>query len=172
MLSVQDLQLLYAIASELVASLEKARTSLEVSNAVTPLSPRLDGHPRLSEPVMVLDVGDRVVIDKPDGWEVDNDAPSGEHGMGGKPHSLLSSFVRAMLLPRCCPVLMSSEHDHGFVHRLDVPTSGLILAAKTHAALRDLGLQLNVGTLIRDYNILVLACPHRSALKASCQSQG
>eukprot|EP00438_Fugacium_kawagutii_P019422 Skav225313 [mRNA] locus=scaffold4899:87294:91313:- [translate_table: standard] len=40
--------------------------------------------------------------------------------------------------------------SRGFLHRLDVPTSGLILVAKTVAAFYDLRLQLACGALQRD----------------------
>ena len=46
------------------------------------------------------------------------------------------------------------DHDFGFLHRLDVPSSGLVLVAKTYKAYYDLKLQLNVGNLTRNYVVL------------------
>ena len=45
-------------------------------------------------------------------------------------------------------------HDLGFLHRIDVPSSGLVLVAKTYKAYYDLKLKLNVGRLSRDYVVL------------------
>ena len=36
------------------------------------------------------------------------------------------------------PVADDVQHHHGFLHRLDVPSSGLILMAKTYSAYYDL----------------------------------
>ena len=50
---------------------------------------------------------------------------------------------RALLShPFISPALTVKELNHGFLHRLDVPSSGLILAAKNSQAYFDLRLQL------------------------------
>eukprot|EP00434_Breviolum_minutum_P040048 symbB.v1.2.035580.t1/scaffold4828.1/size34219/4 len=46
------------------------------------------------------------------------------------------------------------DHHHGFLHRLDVPSSGLVLLAKTHVAFYDLQVQLHAGRLVREYQVL------------------
>lgn len=51
-------------------------------------------------------------------------------------------------------ILDDADSDFGFLHRLDVPSSGLILAAKTYAAYYDLQLQLRSRSLARDYVVL------------------
>ena len=51
-------------------------------------------------------------------------------------------------------IALDSEHAFGFLHRIDVPSSGLVLVAKTYKAYYDLQLQLNVGKLSRDYVVL------------------
>ena len=51
-------------------------------------------------------------------------------------------------------IAFDPDHGFGFLHRLDVPSSGLVLVAKTYKAYYDLQLQLNVGTLSRDYIVL------------------
>ena len=69
------------------------------------------------------------VVFKPPGWQVDY-SPSGkteEAESDGKARSHLSDFLRALEPSRAqitCPP------QHGFIHRLDVPSSGLILAAR------------------------------------------
>jgi len=55
------------------------------------------------------------------------------------------------LPPRRWPVLSSATERYGLLHRLDVPSSGLVLVAKSHTAYCDLQLQLAVNKLIRDY---------------------
>merc|ERR1712032_368388 len=46
------------------------------------------------------------------------------------------------------------KHRHGFLHRLDVPSSGLVLVAKTYEAYYDLQSQLCAGEIARDYIVL------------------
>ena len=46
------------------------------------------------------------------------------------------------------------EHNYGFLHRLDVPSSGLILLARNYEAFYDLQLQLYSGLMLRDYTVL------------------
>ncbi|CAJ1344159.1 unnamed protein product [Effrenium voratum] len=80
-------------------------------------------------PRIVLDLPDRLVLQKPQGWQVDDgkDEPGSDRGR-------LSAFMRSRL--SCSwPILSEVAHQRGFLHRLDVPTSGLILAAKTHEAI-------------------------------------
>ena len=50
--------------------------------------------------------------------------------------------------------LQDAEHNFGFLHRLDVPSSGLILHAQNYEAFYDLQLQLYSGLMIRDYTVL------------------
>ena len=51
-------------------------------------------------------------------------------------------------------VALDPDHGFGFLHRLDVPASGLVLFAKTYKACYDLQLQLNVGGVTHDYVVL------------------
>ena len=51
-------------------------------------------------------------------------------------------------------IALDPDHGFGILHRLDVPSSGLVLVATTYKAYYDLKLQLNVGTLSRDYVVL------------------
>ncbi|CAK9006875.1 unnamed protein product [Durusdinium trenchii] len=97
---------------------------------------------------------DRPVILKPPGWEV-----YGDH-VGPQ----LVSFVRRMLP---APIHQDSAHNFGFLHRLDVPSSGLIVLAQTYAAFYDLQLQLHSGSMERDYMVLChgLASPRQIRLR-------
>eukprot|EP00435_Cladocopium_sp_Y103_P032476 s51_g8.t1 len=76
----------------------------------------------LVDPQVVLELEDRLVLEKPPGWEVDQDK--------------------------------DIEASCGFLHRLDVPCSGLVIVAKTYEAYYDLLLQMNSGDTIRDYVVL------------------
>ena len=80
------------------------------------------------------------VIYKPPGWQVDyGEALQADRGY-------LSSFLNSF---QCCRL-----PQNGFLHRLDVPSSGLILAARSPESFRDLKLQLATGKLLRDYLVL------------------
>ncbi|CAL1137760.1 unnamed protein product [Cladocopium goreaui] len=97
------------------------------------------------DPKINMDLGDRLVIYKPPGWEVDTTISPGPSS--GR---LLSAFLRDVL-----PLgSLGASHQFGFLHRLDLPSSGLILVAKSHQAFYDLQLQLSTGTLQRDYMVL------------------
>ena len=77
-------------------------------------------------------------------WEVD------ESGMNpaGLP---LSGFAQAMFQRQ---ILYDELHQRGFLHRLDVPSSGLILVALSYKAYYDLQFQLSAGLITRDYTSL------------------
>lgn len=94
-------------------------------------------------PHVELDLLDRLVILKPPGWEVDTtDVGSARH---------LSQFLQSVLAR---PIAFDATHSYGFLHRLDTPSSGLILTAKTYEAFYDLKHQLSIGDLVRDYVVL------------------
>uniref|UniRef100_A0A7S0FV93 Pseudouridine synthase RsuA/RluA-like domain-containing protein n=1 Tax=Pyrodinium bahamense TaxID=73915 RepID=A0A7S0FV93_9DINO len=94
-------------------------------------------------PHVELDLPDRLIVHKPPGWEVDTtDAGDARH---------LSTFLR-LVLP--WPLSQDAAHGYGFLHRLDTPSSGLILVAKTFQAYYDLKFQLTTEDLTRDYIVL------------------
>ncbi|CAE8591706.1 unnamed protein product [Polarella glacialis] len=95
------------------------------------------------KPQTILDLPDRLAIFKPPGWEV--------HGQDTELQ--LSSFLQATL-GKHFAIVHDEEHQCGFLHRLDLPSSGLVLAAKTYEAYYDLKVQLNAGEIARDYVIL------------------
>eukprot|EP00913_Durusdinium_trenchii_P029478 g27631.t1 len=94
---------------------------------------------------LLLETGDVAVLQKPAGWQVDDG-----HQNTAEDVSLLSTLVRSMTSLRRFHLLSDSAFSHGFLHRLDVPTSGLILVAKTHRAFYDMRLQLASGLLKRE----------------------
>ncbi len=51
-------------------------------------------------------------------------------------------------------ILVDESHQRGFLHRLDVPSSGLILVASSYEAYYDLQFQLSLGMITRDYTSL------------------
>lgn len=76
---------------------------------------------------------------------------------------LLSGFLGKVLPLSEQRLLGDLKHRRGFLHRLDVPTSGLILVATSYKAYYDLQLQLVSGQMKRDYVVLChgLSCPTR-----------
>ncbi|CAE8623966.1 unnamed protein product [Polarella glacialis] len=110
-----------------------------------------------SEPQVLLDLCDRLVVLKPPNWEV----------AGSTAELQLLSYLK-MLLGSSVPILCDVERGHGFLHRLDVPSSGLILAAKTYEAYYDLQVQLSAGEIARDYVVLCHGWvpPTRSSIDA------
>ena len=85
--------------------------------------------------------GDRCVLLKPAGWEV----------YGGHVEQQLVNFVARNMPSKIC---RDSDHNFGFLHRLDVPSSGLILVAKNYEAFYDLQVQLHSGDIAREYSAL------------------
>ncbi|CAE7697157.1 unnamed protein product [Symbiodinium sp. CCMP2592] len=94
------------------------------------------------EPAL-LHMGSVVAVAKPAGWEV----WGGHH-----PRQLWQHLQAAEGLRHS--ILRDAEHGHGFVHRLDVPGSGLVLFACSYEAYYDLKLQLALGQLERRYTVL------------------
>ncbi|CAE8629420.1 unnamed protein product, partial [Polarella glacialis] len=106
---------------------------------------------KVEEPEVVLDLPDRLVLRKPPGWEVDDQLGKLE---GDDSAHKLTRFWQSLLPPRQWPLVNKRHLQCGFLHRLDVPSSGLVLCAKDRGALLDLNLQLASGELVRDYVVL------------------
>ena len=98
-----------------------------------------------AQPRIVSDTRGMTVLFKPPGWEVDG--PLSE--LGGHP---LSEFLRAEFPSHSLPFL--ADFQYGFIHRLDVPSSGLILAGKTFEGLYSLRMQINTFSISREYLVL------------------
>ncbi|OLP88849.1 Pentatricopeptide repeat-containing protein, chloroplastic [Symbiodinium microadriaticum] len=104
---------------------------------------------------VVWDQPDRAVFFKPPGWEV-----YGAH----------TSLFAASHFGNW--VAEAESHNFGFLHRLDVPSSGLIAFAKTYAAFYDLQFQLHLGRITRDYTCLAHGwlCPSLHQITAKVQA--
>ena len=144
-----------ALAGNLQASLSRHASSfvrdhgrrLDARSGVRHFHPLSDfgtwrAAPTTVQPCCHLDVGDRLVVHKPVGWEV--------HDMHGD--FQLHHWIQRQHLH--LPILSDSQRDFGFLHRLDVPSSGLLVVAKTFEAFHELQLQLASGILERFYLVL------------------
>eukprot|EP00747_Dinoflagellata_sp_TGD_P031013 gnl/TRDRNA2_/TRDRNA2_135015_c0_seq1.p1 gnl/TRDRNA2_/TRDRNA2_135015_c0~~gnl/TRDRNA2_/TRDRNA2_135015_c0_seq1.p1 ORF type:complete len:208 (+),score=25.33 gnl/TRDRNA2_/TRDRNA2_135015_c0_seq1:383-1006(+) len=88
------------------------------------------------------------VVLKPRGWEVDGKASTANDC------ELLSCFVQKIFPQDRHPLVHASDFDHGFIHRLDIPSSGLILAGTTFEGFYWIRWQLNVYHIERDYFVV------------------
>ena len=93
----------------------------------------------LDLPTIPFRLPDRAVLLKPPDWEV----------YGGHVDRQLLSFAKANF--GHAPIFFDASHFCGFLHRLDVPSSGLILMSFTYEAHYDLQVQLHAGQIHRDY---------------------
>ncbi|CAE7036264.1 unnamed protein product [Symbiodinium natans] len=105
-------------------------------------------------PREILGMPGVVVIHKPAGWCVDQGEESLAEGDDVEDMNFLSSFVSTRIPARRFPILSDKLHWRGFVHRIDVPSSGLILTATSHQAFYSLRLQTACGSFVRDYQVL------------------
>mmetsp|Transcript_28017 Transcript_28017/g.93089 ORF Transcript_28017/g.93089 Transcript_28017/m.93089 type:complete len:870 (-) Transcript_28017:67-2676(-) len=82
---------------------------------------------------------------KPPGWEVDDD---------GKPPTgrRLSSFLQQSF--PSSTVVRDGDHAFGMIHRLDLPSSGLILMGATYRGYYHLKWLLDTGRISREYVVL------------------
>ncbi|CAJ1420612.1 unnamed protein product [Effrenium voratum] len=115
----------------------------------------------VSSPQLLMEAQDTLVVLKPAGWQVDDAS-----GPISEDVCRLSGFVQGMAPLRRFPLLGDDAFGHGFLHRLDVPTSGLILVATNHRSFYDLRLQLASGSLLRDYTVLCHGFVARHSVRA------
>lgn len=101
------------------------------------------------EPRLELQLRGIGVVLKPPGWEVDAKGQLSGSGL------YLSGFTRAACAPRPSPVLTRSEFEFGFVHRLDVPSSGLILTGLHFEGYSELQWQMHTYSIGREYSVLL-----------------
>mmetsp|Transcript_41601 Transcript_41601/g.129421 ORF Transcript_41601/g.129421 Transcript_41601/m.129421 type:complete len:360 (-) Transcript_41601:53-1132(-) len=95
-------------------------------------------------PAVVLDRPGMAVVFKPTGWEVDSTG-------GGVDRMLLSGFLQGIFPEEHFSLVHSLDFGYGLLHRLDVPSSGLVLAATSFEGLYVLRGQLNTYRLAREY---------------------
>jgi len=103
-------------------------------------------------PRVVRRIGDISIVYKPPSWEVDGrSSRSGEGGLPAKKR--MSAFVFHALPDSATASDTASEH--GFLHRLDAPSSGLLLRAESYVALMELRWQQDTLGIDREYLALV-----------------
>eukprot|EP00933_Yihiella_yeosuensis_P017958 TRINITY_DN14932_c0_g1_i1.p1 TRINITY_DN14932_c0_g1~~TRINITY_DN14932_c0_g1_i1.p1 ORF type:complete len:610 (-),score=81.99 TRINITY_DN14932_c0_g1_i1:68-1897(-) len=107
-------------------------------------------------PTVVLNMPDIVVLLKPPLWEVDARPPEELQESSGIDAGvpLISSFLRKTFPKETFPLLHSQAQQFGIIHRLDVPSSGLILAGKNFVGYYTLRLQQDTYELGRHYLVL------------------
>lgn len=86
-----------------------------------------------------------IVLAKPVNWEVDGLSSEGGGAL------LLSYFVQSILPRSTSELVYTAELDYGFIHRLDVPSSGLILGGTSFEGLFHLKWQIAVYSIERQY---------------------
>ncbi len=109
--------------------------------------PPLDAHPQAIPLTVVYEDDALLVVDKPAGM-VTHPAHGARDG----------TLVNALLAH--AGTLPGDRLRAGLVHRLDRDSSGLLVVAKTDAALRALGKAMMARTIERTYRGLVVGVPH------------
>lgn len=99
------------------------------------------------KPHIAMETCSAVVVFKPPDWEVDSDQLEVAAGA-----QRLSSFLGEYA--HQASVVCSRIHSHGFVSRLDTPSSGLVLQATNYRGFYDLAIQRELGLLRREYLVL------------------
>lgn len=101
------------------------------------------------EPELQLKLRGICVVLKPPNWEVD--------AKGQQSSSLLylSQFMRRAYAPDPSPVLLHADFEYGFVHRLDVPSSGLVLTGTHFEGYALLQYEMHTYAIHREYSVLL-----------------
>ena len=86
------------------------------------------------------------LVMKPPGWEVDSEGCSGLRPLSG--------FLHARLPAEHCQLLGLTDFGRGFVHRLDTPSSGLVLVATSFQGYCCLEWQMYTYQIAREYVVL------------------
>ena len=109
-----------------------------------------------------------LLVRKPAHWQVDERDATYDVEQFSDNRGLLSFFVRSLRPGRQYPIVRDTTHQRGFLHRLDVPSSGLILVATSFEGFYDLKFQLATGLLTRAYVILChgLLSPSRAGVRS------
>eukprot|EP00811_Abedinium_folium_P034383 NODE_7268_length_1594_cov_7.423313.p2 GENE.NODE_7268_length_1594_cov_7.423313~~NODE_7268_length_1594_cov_7.423313.p2 ORF type:complete len:197 (-),score=57.44 NODE_7268_length_1594_cov_7.423313:197-787(-) len=106
-----------------------------------------------------------LVVGKPSGWEVDGATTDFNSFIGQR----LSAFVQSRAAPEERPLSYDEAFNYGFIHRLDVPSSGLILTGTTFEGLHSIRWQLNTHAIGREYFIVChgAVCTRMRLVRAS-----
>lgn len=93
------------------------------------------------------------VVVKPAFWEVDAKGQLSASGL------YLSHAMAKLCGPSPPPLLARPEFEFGFLHRLDVPSSGLILVGLSFEGYAELQWQMHTYAVAREYTVLVHGAP-------------
>lgn len=93
-------------------------------------------------PEILMQTSALIALLKPPGWEIDDEVKP----VAGFP---LSKFLQRTFA--AAPVVHDAQHSYGIIHRLDVPSSGLLLVGVTYAGYYELKWQLDTALMIREY---------------------
>jgi len=111
----------------------------------------------VKEPELQLRLRGVSVVLKPPNWEVDAKGQLSSSGL------YLSQYMQREHTPGS-PVLQLPDFEYGFIHRLDVPSSGLILTGTHFEGYELLQWQMHTYTIGREYSVL-LSCLVPSSLR-------
>lgn len=109
------------------------------------------------EPILTLELRESgmIVVSKPSGWEVDGGTTDFNDFIGYR----LSEFVQEFFEIRSNPLSYDPAFNYGFIHRLDIPSSGLIIAGVNFEGHYQVRWQLNTHMIQREYFIVGHDCP-------------
>lgn len=102
--------------------------------------------PDIEEPSIPHILAGMCLVLKPPGWEVDTEGHSGIRHLSG--------FIQEVLPPDRRVVAFRPDFSFGFIHRLDTPSSGLILTATSFEGYCCLEWQMYTYTIARQYFVL------------------
>jgi len=108
----------------------------------------------VEEPSLILTLPGMAVVLKPPSWEVDARPPSDTTDTEEEVAPRLSSFLQKVFSREMSPLVHCREQQYGIIHRLDVPSSGLILAGTSFLGYYALRWQQDTYTLGRHYLVL------------------
>lgn len=106
---------------------------------------------------MLLNLHGLSVVYKPPCWV---SGTEGDHAVPADP--VLSAWLQSELqaceaIAAPCAITRDMTHSFGFVHRLDKPSSGILLATTTFDAYYAISWQLGAGSLCREYSLVLQA---------------
>jgi len=100
------------------------------------------------KPTLLIDLPGMATIYKPTDWEVDGFAA------GDGSHPPLSAYTQSIFPEADFPLVWDEQQNYGFLHRLDIPSSGLVLSGTTSEGYYCLRLQLDTQRLRREYAVV------------------
>lgn len=100
------------------------------------------------KPSLPIDLRGIVTIFKPTDWEVDGLVVEGED------HPPLSAYMQSVFPKNAFPLVYNAEQNYGFLHRLDIPSSGLVLGGTSFEGYFYLRLQLDTHVVRREYVVV------------------